>query len=107
LHDPYGQVSLSSLIRTVGWKLVAFYFFAAALAWVLINSAERWALLLLAVTGIPLFGFVVFLFESGSPERYLPLFPFVCIGPALALSERRNHPIPAAIVTGFLAGASC
>jgi hypothetical protein len=84
LRDPYAHVTILDLARQMLWKLAAFYSFLLAIIWLL----SRRLLWICAAAAIPILFFAVAIFEPGSAERYLPLYPFVCIAAAYALSQR-------------------
>jgi hypothetical protein len=78
LHDPYAPVTIRALFRLSLWKLLLFYVSAAVTCIELLRSKRgRMLFLLLVSTAVPIFAFAVFVFEAGSIERYLPLYPFV------------------------------
>lgn len=78
LHDPYAPTSIPDLLRLSLWKLVLFYISTGIVCLELLRSKPgRKVLLLLGSTVLPMFVFAVFIFEAGSIERYLPLYPFV------------------------------
>src|SRR5262249_52858115 len=78
VHDPYAPVTFEALSRLSLWKLVLYYVSAAAIGVELLRSKRgRMLFLLLVSASVPIFVFAIFLFEAGSIERYLPLFPFV------------------------------
>jgi hypothetical protein len=87
-HDPYAHVSMSELIRASLLKMSLFYL---ALAYIIFRLAEersgRLILIIVAAALLPLLFFAVVLFEPGSPERYLPLFPFAAMAIAFVLSR--------------------
>lgn len=102
LHDPYAPVTLGQIVRQQLWRVLFFYGFAAALVWTLMRSKSgRRMFLLLACASAPLLFFAAFIFESSSAERYLPLFPFLCLAIAFCLSQA-GHWIPRAVVLLFL-----
>jgi len=87
LKDPYAPTSLLELVRTTLWKLALFYAFAAALFWALLKSRiGRTIAVVLAVAFLPVLVFALFIFEPGSPERYMSLYPFVALALACALT---------------------
>jgi hypothetical protein len=87
VHDPYAPVSTGSLFALSLWKLLVFYAAAAALAFELMRSRSgRGHLLLLAATVLPMFIFAIFIFEAGSIERYLPLYPFIFLSVGFVLA---------------------
>lgn len=80
VHDVYAPESLPHIVRLSFWKMAFFYVLAAMLcleSWRSPRGKEMLAILLTAC--IPLFVFAVFIFEAGSIERYLPMFPFALI----------------------------
>jgi hypothetical protein len=106
-HDPYARVTLLEIAAEF-WRVLAFYCFAACVLWVLwFGLAGRRVLLLLATVAVPLLLFAVFVFEPGSSERYLPLYPFLLVASAFALSRYRQHRVPVAAIAAFLGLAIC
>lgn len=88
LRDPYARVSLADLIRNHLWKMMIFYLAVLLLAWSLWRSVQGRRILSICLAAVlPLIAFAVFAFETGSPERYLPLYPFVCLAVACILSS--------------------
>jgi hypothetical protein len=78
VRDPYAPVSFLKLFRLGLWKLVLFYASAATICMELLRCRHNYILILLLASAIlPVFIFAVFIFEAGSIERYLPLYPFV------------------------------
>ncbi len=92
LHDPYAPVSLARLFRLSLWKLVLFYATASAIGIELLRRIQgRLILLTLAAAVLPIFFFAMFIFEAGSLERYLPLYPFVFLAFGYVLGDPRSH----------------
>ena len=90
LHDPYNPVTAADLLRQSLWKLALFYGAAAAVILTLSRTARaRRLLALLALNAAPVFAFALVLFTAGDIERYLPLYPFMLLGLAAAVGERR------------------
>ena len=84
-RDPYAPVSVLDLVQASLWKVVLFNIFVLALLYELWRS-RRWGVLLaLAMGAAPVLLFAVLVFEPGSPERYLPAYPFVVMAVASAL----------------------
>jgi len=78
-HDPYAPVTIPDLAPT-GLKLAAFYVFVLCLLHELWRrSATRWPLVALLAGLGPVLYFAIFMFEPGSPERYLPALPFLVL----------------------------
>lgn len=77
--DPYNPVS-AALVRLVLWRIVVFYMFAASAVLLALRSPRgRPFLWLLALAGLPMLYFAIFLFEPSSPERFLPVLPFLLL----------------------------
>jgi hypothetical protein len=78
VHDPYAPVTTRALFRLSLWKLVLFYVSTAVICMALLRSKRgRMLFWLLVSATVPIVVFAVFVFEAGSIERYLPLYPFV------------------------------
>jgi 4-amino-4-deoxy-L-arabinose transferase-like glycosyltransferase len=78
VQDPYAPVTIRDLFRLSLWKLIVFYVSAAVTFIELLRSKRgRMFLLLLVSAAVPIIVFAAFVFEAGSIERYLPLYPFV------------------------------
>lgn len=103
LRDPYARTTLLDLFRASLWKIVAFYGFCAALCWTLLRSPRgRILAIALSVCALPLFAFAVFIFEPGSPERYLPIYPFLVLGLACSLASFPSPWAAQLVLAGFL-----
>ena len=88
LGDPYSPVSVADLLRLSLWKLLLFYLSLAAAGVALVRTTRgRLTLVWTLAQVVPVFLFALLLFESGMPERYLPLAPAVFACFALALSS--------------------
>lgn len=106
VQDPYAQVTFLELIKAYLWRLVLFYAFAGCLLWTLWRTVEgRRILAIFTAAALPVFWFAGFVFESGSPERYLPLYPFLCLALAYCLSRFPKPVLAQAVVGGFLLAA--
>jgi hypothetical protein len=93
-HDPYAAVLFGELVRTTLAKLVLFYlFFAGVAILLLLGRKSRNTLTILAAAALPLFVFAVLVFEPGSPERYLPLYPFLAAAIASGIAGARRPAI--------------
>jgi len=93
VHDPYAAVPLLSLFRLTFCKIALFYaFVAAVLVSLLRSSYGRRMLLILATAMVPLWIFALFIFQAGSTDIYLPLYPFVFLAAAVALQEKKISP---------------
>lgn len=100
LRDPFAHVSLLDLIRVHLWKVAFFYLFSLSLIVALWRiAAGRRVLTLLAVAALPSFAVALFVYESGAPERYFAIYPFLFLAIALCLSR---FPRPLAAQTAVL-----
>lgn len=90
LKDPYSPpLSVLDLIRFSLWKIAAGYILLGATAALAVCSRRaRPAAMALALAGGPLLFFSIFLFEPGSPERFMPILPFLFV----ALAAGWNMP---------------
>jgi hypothetical protein len=92
-HDPYAKVTLTDLVRASLWKLAVFYIFLAALFFALWRGSQSgWALIAFLAGIAPIMFFAVFILESGAPDRYLPVFPFVLLGVGWTLRNIKPKP---------------
>ncbi len=90
VHDPFSPVSFLQLFRLSLWKLALFYVFWLSVVINLLPSRlGRRMLALLALNGLPVVVFALFLFESGSIDRYLPLFPLLFLALSVSLASDR------------------
>jgi hypothetical protein len=88
LKDPYAHVTLGSLVRQHVWGPLAFYVFSLCLIGVLWRSLNGRRILWICLAAVvPVLGFAAFVFESGSLERYMPLYPFIALASAYGLSQ--------------------
>jgi hypothetical protein len=88
VHDPYAHITGLDLLRLSLWKLVLFYA-SVVMVCVELFRSERGRLLLRLLAGavLPIAVFSLVLFEAGSIERYLPLYPFILVAWAYVLSR--------------------
>jgi hypothetical protein len=92
VHDPYAPVTVATLFRLSLWKLVLFYVSAAVICMELLRSKQgRMLFLLLLFAAVPVFVFALFVFEAGSIERYLPLYPFIFLALAFVLGAEQTR----------------
>jgi hypothetical protein len=107
VHDSFNPVSFSELFRFSLWKLGLFYLFLVSVLMNLFSfTFGRRTLALLLVNALPLLGFAVFVFESGSIDRYMPLFPVLFLSLAVSMGSGRSvRPIAAIAVVFVLAMA--
>ena len=104
VHDPFNPVSLFELVRLSLWKLAAFYLFLGALGWNLLRtSLGRRLFALLLLNSLPVFVFALFIFESGSIERYMPFYPLFFVALAGSLCGERTVPALRAMTLFFVA----
>jgi hypothetical protein len=79
-RDPYAPVTALDLVRASLWKLAVAFLFLALLVWLLARRKKgRWPLLYLTAAAAPLLFFALVLFEPGSPERFMPVLPFLLL----------------------------
>jgi hypothetical protein len=98
LHDPYAHVSLWQVLSRQFWLIVVFYVFSASVLWVLTRSVSGWRIFqILAAAGVPVLVFAVVIFEPGSMERYLPVYPFLCLAVAFCVSQWQQNRIAVSI----------
>lgn len=89
VHDPYAPTTVRDLLRLSLWKLALFYTSTSVICVELFRSrAGRNVLFLMTFAILPIFVFALFIFEAGSIERYLPLYPFVFLGFAYVLHSK-------------------
>lgn len=87
LHDPLNPVSTLDLLRFSLWKLFLFYLFLLTVFVNLIFARlGKRALELFLLSALPLVIFALFMFESGTIDRYLPLYPVLFLLFAISLS---------------------
>lgn len=99
LHDPYAPVRLSDLFRLSWWKLAVFYTSLCAICLELLRFRRgRLVLSGLVLALVPIVVFAIFIFEAGSIERYLPLFPFLFLGFGYVLASDKAS----GLIKGFL-----
>lgn len=92
-HDPYAPVKITDLIQASLWKLAIFYLFLAALFFALWRySPSGWPLILFLAGVGPIIFFAVFILESGAPDRYLPVSPFILLAVGWALRDVDSKP---------------
>ena len=86
--DPYARVGLSDVLRASTWKIGLFY--GAALIGILelVRQQRARGLLFWACAAIVPTLTLAVLFEAGSVERYLALYPAVFVALAWLLSSR-------------------
>jgi hypothetical protein len=89
-HDPYAPTSLVNVSK--GLVLVGVFYaaMAAILLPLLGTDGGRKLLALLAIVAAPVVGFAVFLFEPGSPERYMPAYPVLAAAVAWSLTTTQG-----------------
>ncbi len=101
-HDPYNPVSAAKLIGYSLWKIACFYVFNAAVFWLAWRSrAGRGTLAPLAMVIFPNLFAAIVVFEPSSPERYLPVLPFLMLTVAAGLANPRAPRLAWAVVCLF------
>jgi len=87
--DPYARVSLGELFSQAVWKIIVFYL--ALLGLVSLGLTDK-GKQTLAIFAVAMAGDVLLasVFEAGSPERYLPIFPFLFLAVAACIVTRQT-----------------
>lgn len=103
LKDPYAHETLSGILHQHLWRILAFYSLAVALVCALWRSScGRRVLCIVLTAALPVLVFAVFILESGSAERYLPLYPFACLAIAQGVAQLRGSRLLTGMVLAFL-----
>jgi hypothetical protein len=84
-HDPYAKVRFGELFRLSLWKIGLFYIALVSLVFMGHTPESAKALKVFCVA-LAMNIVLALAFEGGSPERYLPLFPFFFLAAAHSLS---------------------
>jgi hypothetical protein len=102
-HDPFAEVTLFDVFTAGTWKIVLFAITAAVSALAIARNRALHGTALWALTGIVPTLCLAVLFEAGSVERYLALYPaaFVISG-ALLSAESVSRPVRAVILLFLL-----
>ncbi len=99
-RDPYAGVGWGDVIRASAWKIALFYAAMGATALELARKApQRRILVWVSAAAVPTLALAA-LFEAGSMERYLALYPAVFVAFAWVLS-RRSVPAARALIVFF------
>jgi hypothetical protein len=102
-HDPYSPVTLRDLAGASLWKLAAFYLFSGCLLSELLRRLPSWPLLFFSAVAVPVISFAVIIFEPGSPERYLPAFPFLLLAIVWVLRDfPTSRRVTQSVIAAFL-----
>jgi hypothetical protein len=100
-RDPYAGVGVWDLFKASAWKIALFYSFGAAIVFELFRNRRATGILLwMTLAVLPTIGLAV-VFEAGSIERYLALYPAIFLAAAWILSERQTAPLSRIVVTVF------
>lgn len=98
-HDPYHPVNaLGALARSLGKPICFYLFLAAALLPAWFRASGRRALVLLAMAALPALFAAIFVFEPSSPERLLPVLPFLLLTLATGWNSPWRFTRPARLV---------
>ena len=104
VHDPYAPVTTRGLIGLSLWKLGIFYGGVIVLLLAVIRVPRgNYVLLWIASAVVPVLVFAMFIFEAGSIERYLPLYPFVFLAVGYAVSSQRTRRVYRVLIFSVLA----
>jgi hypothetical protein len=120
--DPYNPVSVSTVLASLGWKMVVFYVGLAAMLVCLwrrapadtrasggdqpVGEYRRGLLLVFAAAALPALIFAIAIFEPSSPERFMPLIPFAGLGLAASIEGTRQHVFASACVLALLVSST-
>jgi len=103
LHDPYAPVRPSDLLRLSWWKVALFYAILCAICFELSRFRKgRLALSALVLALVPIVVFAIFIFEAGSIERYLPLYPFLFLALGWVLASDKASGLIKCLLIAFL-----
>ena len=100
-HDPYYPTHLRNLAPVL-IKIGAFFAALLMLFLGLIDRKSRSLLVIFLLGAGPVILFAVLLFEPGSPERYLPAYPFFFLAAAGVLERWHAAKVPPAVVAVVL-----
>ena len=90
VHDPYAPERLVDLFRLSLWKVGLFYGSLTIMCIALLRSPRgRRLMVVFATAAFPIVLFSLFIFEAGSIERYLPLYPFMFLAWGYVLASRQ------------------
>jgi hypothetical protein len=95
--DPYNPVSLGQLARQVLWQIGLFWALIGAAVIAAARSRALYVAALFALAAGPMFFFAVALFEPSSPERFLPVLPFLLFAFAAAWTADRQSTLERAL----------
>ncbi len=102
-RDPYATSRWSTLIGSGIWKIALVFLTLGCLVWYVGRARNgRPALALLVAAAIPTFAFA-FLFDTSSPERYLPLYPALIAAVCVVLGQRSGMQAPRWLLAIFFA----
>jgi len=90
LQDPFNPVSLFDLVRISLWKLAAFYLFIGSIVINALRTKPGVRLIGLLLIGSAPVLTLALLLEAGAVDRYMPLYPFVFLTFACALSSAKS-----------------
>jgi hypothetical protein len=97
--DPYNPVSVAELVLRALWQIALFWIFLLMIAIGASRSAlGRRLLKLAAIAVLPTLFFALALFEPSSPERFLPILPFLLLALAAAWEAERGGARAARVV---------
>lgn len=102
-RDPYAGVGLWDVLRASAWKIALFYLAAGLTTVEVLRQARARGILFWGSAAVlPTLALAV-LFEAGSVERYLALYPAVFVAFAWVVSERSTALVSRVLVAFFCA----
>ncbi len=102
-RDPYAPSRWSTLVSSGIWKIALVFLTLSAVTWYVGRIRNgRAPLALLLTAAIPTFAFA-FLFDTSSPERYLPLYAGLIPAICLVLTQRDGMRMPRWLLAVFFA----
>ncbi len=92
-HDPYAPVSWGEIVGGLCKIALVFLMFSAVLVALVHRRGSRWALAVAVCAIVPTLVFALFIFETSSSERYLPMYAGLVIA-VCVLCRERSTPRP-------------
>ena len=93
-HDQYAPTSLTDIVPGLGVVILFYCTMGAMLFPLRKQGGGRQLLFLLLLGALPVIFFAVYVFEPGSPERYMPIYPLLAAAVAVSLAEAPRSRVP-------------